>query len=35
VLKLVRVRIGSIAIDTLRLGTWRFLTRAEVAGLRR
>ena len=31
VLKLVRVRIGSIAIGTLPIGKWRQLTRAEVA----
>jgi 23S rRNA pseudouridine2605 synthase len=30
VLKLVRVRIGSIAIGTLKIGTWRLLTPAEV-----
>jgi 16S rRNA U516 pseudouridylate synthase RsuA-like enzyme len=33
VLKLVRVRIGSIAIGTLPIGKWRQLTRAEVAAL--
>jgi 23S rRNA pseudouridine2605 synthase len=34
VLKLVRVRIGSIAIGTLPIGTWRLLTPAEVATLK-
>ena len=34
VLKLVRVKIGSIAIGTLPIGTWRLLTRAEVDALR-
>jgi len=34
VLKLVRVRIGPIAIGTLPIGTWRLLTRAEVAALK-
>lgn len=34
VLKLVRVRIGSIAIGTLPIGTWRTLTDAEVRTLR-
>jgi 23S rRNA pseudouridine2605 synthase len=33
VLKLVRVRIGPIAIGTLPIGKWRLLTRAEVAAL--
>ncbi len=33
VLTLVRVRIGPIAIGTLPIGTWRLLTRAEVAAL--
>jgi 23S rRNA pseudouridine2605 synthase len=33
VLKLVRVKVGSIAIGTLPIGTWRLLTRAEVAAL--
>jgi len=33
VLKLVRVKIGEIAIGTLPIGTWRELTRAEIAGL--
>jgi pseudouridine synthase len=33
VLKLVRVKIGSIAIGTLPIGTWRLLTRAEIAAL--
>jgi len=32
VLKLVRVRIGSIGIGTLPIGKWRLLTRREVAG---
>lgn len=30
VLKLVRVRIGSIAIGTLPIGQWRFLTRRDL-----
>jgi len=30
VLKLVRVRIGSIAIGALKIGTWRLLTPAEI-----
>jgi 23S rRNA pseudouridine2605 synthase len=30
VLKLVRVQIGSIRIDSLRIGTWRELSEAEV-----
>ena len=34
VLKLVRVRIGSIAIGTLPIGGWRLLTPAEVAALK-
>jgi 23S rRNA pseudouridine2605 synthase len=34
VLKLVRVRIGPLAIGTLPIGQWRLLTRAEVAALR-
>ena len=34
VLKLVRVRIGSIAIGTLPIGKWRPLTRAEIAALK-
>jgi 23S rRNA pseudouridine2605 synthase len=33
VLKLVRVRIGSIAIGDLKIGTWRLLTPAEVRGV--
>jgi 23S rRNA pseudouridine2605 synthase len=33
VLKLVRVRVGSIGIGTLPIGKWRLLTRAEVAAL--
>ena len=32
VLKLVRVRIGSIGIGTLQIGKWRLLTPREVAG---
>ena len=32
VLKLVRIRIGSIRIGTLQIGKWRLLTRREVAG---
>lgn len=35
VLKLVRVRIGSLGIGTLPIGTWRHLTRAEVASLKK
>jgi 23S rRNA pseudouridine2605 synthase len=35
VLKLVRVKIGEIAIGTLPIGTWRELTTAEIAGLTR
>lgn len=35
VLKLVRVKIGDIAIGTLPIGTWRELTPAEIAGLTR
>jgi pseudouridine synthase len=31
VLKLVRVKVGSITIGTLAIGKWRLLTRAEVA----
>jgi pseudouridine synthase len=34
VLKLVRVRIGPIAIGTLPIGQWRLLTPAEVATLK-
>jgi pseudouridine synthase len=34
VLKLVRVRIGTLAIGTLPIGRWRLLTRAEVAAVR-
>jgi pseudouridine synthase len=34
VLKLVRVKIGSIAIGTLQIGKWRLLTAAEVEALR-
>ncbi len=33
VLKLVRVKVGRIAIGTLPIGQWRLLTRAEVASL--
>jgi pseudouridine synthase len=33
VLKLVRVRIGSVGIGTLPIGKWRRLTRGEVAAL--
>jgi 16S rRNA U516 pseudouridylate synthase RsuA-like enzyme len=31
VLKLVRVRIGPLAIGTLPIGRWRTLTRGEIA----
>ena len=34
VLKLVRVKIGPIAIGSLQIGTWRSLTPAEVAAFR-
>ena len=34
VLKLVRVRIGPIAIGTLPIGKWRSLTRTEIASLK-
>ena len=34
VLKLVRVKIGQIAIGTLPIGKWRPLSRAEVAALK-
>ena len=34
VLKLVRVKIGSIAIGTLPIGKWRLLTPAEVAAFK-
>ena len=34
VLKLVRVKIGPIAIGSLAIGKWRLLTRAEVEALR-
>ena len=34
VLKLVRVKIGPIAIGTLQIGKWRSLTPAEVRALR-
>jgi pseudouridine synthase len=33
VLKLVRIRIGSIGIGTLPIGQWRLLTSGEVAAL--
>jgi 23S rRNA pseudouridine2605 synthase len=33
VLKLVRVRVGSIGIGTLPIGKWRHLTAAEIAAL--
>ncbi len=33
VLKLVRVKIGTIAIGTLQIGKWRALTPDEIAGL--
>jgi 23S rRNA pseudouridine2605 synthase len=33
VLKLVRVKVGRIAIGTLPIGKWRLLTRSEVASL--
>jgi pseudouridine synthase len=35
VLKLVRVKVGSIAIGSLQIGKWRPLTKAEVEALRR
>ena len=35
VLKLVRVKIGEIGIGELPIGTWRLLTRGELAGLRK
>jgi len=34
VLKLVRVKIGSIAIGSLQIGQWRMLTDAEIRSLR-
>jgi pseudouridine synthase len=34
VLKLVRVKIGSISIGTLQIGRWRLLTDQEVRALR-
>ena len=34
VLKLVRVKIGEIAIGTLQIGRWRRLTEAEIVALR-
>jgi 16S rRNA U516 pseudouridylate synthase RsuA-like enzyme len=34
VLKLVRVRIGSLSIGTLPIGRWRLLTDAEVRALK-
>ena len=33
VLKLVRVKVGPVAIGTLPIGKWRLLTRSEVAAL--
>jgi 16S rRNA U516 pseudouridylate synthase RsuA-like enzyme len=33
VLKLVRVKVGSIGIGRLPIGQWRLLTRAEVEAL--
>jgi pseudouridine synthase len=33
VLELVRIKLGPIAIGRLPIGTWRMLTRAEIAGL--
>jgi pseudouridine synthase len=33
VLKLVRVRIGTLPIGAMRIGTWRLLTPAEVSAL--
>jgi 23S rRNA pseudouridine2605 synthase len=35
VLKLVRVKIGSLSIGTLQIGKWRLLTAAEVQTLRK
>ena len=35
VLKLVRVKIGSISIGALQIGKWRTLTAAEVEALRK
>jgi pseudouridine synthase len=35
VLKLVRVKVGSISIGTLQIGKWRLLTDGEVQTLRR
>jgi len=35
VLKLVRVKLGSLGIGTLPIGQWRLLTTAEVAGFSR
>jgi pseudouridine synthase len=34
VLKLVRVRVGPIAIGTLPIGKWRLLTPTEVAAFK-
>ena len=34
VLKLVRVKVGSIAIGKLPIGKWRLLTSAEVAAFK-
>jgi pseudouridine synthase len=33
VLELERIKLGPIAIGRLQIGTWRMLTRAELAGL--
>ena len=35
VVKLVRIRIGSLTLDGLQIGKWRDLTRAEVARLQK
>jgi pseudouridine synthase len=35
VLKLVRVRLGPLTLEGLRVGEWRDLTAAEVAQLRK
>jgi pseudouridine synthase len=34
VVTLVRVKVGSLAIDTLPMGKWRYLTNAEVASFK-
>jgi pseudouridine synthase len=34
VVTLVRVKVGSLAIDTVPMGTWRYLTHAEVASFK-